>query len=539
MLNHLMPNSPAPMPEDVSRELAAAAVHIEARRYEAAHAICVETLKTDPECGEAFMLLGVIAADHANHAKAVDLFDAAIGLMPAPARALALKARSLIALNRRADAIASAESSAALDPSDAFTLDTLGVVFSRAGLHERATPFYQRATTLHGTAGQFYNFGASLQFLGRFDEARAAYRACLKQAPHHPRAWSSLTQITRATSAGTDVPALEAAFEARRSDADDALNLGHALAKVHEDLGNPAEAMRWLANAKAGKRAAHPYDPTFDDSLFAAAERSTALPPANGYRGAQPIFIVGMPRTGTTLADRILSSHSAVTSAGELADFALQMKRMTGTRSAYVLDDATLDAAAHIDPAELGEAYAASVRNTLGLTGRFIDKMPLNVILSAHVLRALPDARVICLRRHPADTVLANYRQLFATSFSYYAYATSLESTASYYIRFDRLVGRFADSLPPDRFLELSYETIVTDFEPTVRQLLDFCSLPFEESCLSFHENAAPVATASAAQVRQPLYRSALDRWKRYRPGIDVALHALIDAGCLPPEALS
>lgn len=539
MLIHDMPNSPPPAPEDASRLLAVAAEHIEAGRYEAAHGLCLEVLKADPKSGEAFMLLGVIAADHANHTRAIDLYGRAIGLEQRPARALALKARSLIALNRRADALASAEASLALDPPDAFTLDTLGVVFSRAGLHERATPLYQRATALQGTAGQFYNLGASLQFLGRFEEARAAYRACLQHAPHHPRAWSSLTQITRATPANNDIPALEAAFEARKADADDALNVGHALAKAHEDLDNPAEAMRWLANAKAGKLAAQPYDPAFDDRLFAAAERSASIGPADGYRGAQPIFIVGMPRTGTTLADRILSSHSAIASAGELTDFALQMKRMTGTRSAYVLDEETIDAAVGLDPAKLGEAYLASVRNTLGLTGRFIDKMPLNVFLSAPILRALPEARVICLRRHPADTVLANYRQLFATSFSYYAYANSLETTASYYVRFDRLVRRFAQSLPPDRFLELSYESIVTDFEPTVRRLLDFCGLPFEDSCLSFHENAAPVATASAAQVRQPLYRSALNRWKRYRPDIDPALKVLADAGCLPPEALS
>ncbi len=539
MLNHDMPNSPPPAPEDVSRKLAAAAQHLEAGQHEAAHGLCLEVLKAAPETGEAFTLLGVIAADHANHAKATELFDKAIGLTLRPARALALKARSLIALNRRAEAIAAADSSAALDPADAFTLDTLGVVFSRAGLHERATPFYQRATAGGGTAGQFYNLGASLQFLGKFEEARKAYRSCLAKAPHHARAWSSLTQITRTTREANDIPAIEAAFAARAGDTDDALSLGHALAKTHEDIGDPASAVTWLNRAKAAKRAAEPYDSTFDDSLFAAAARSAELPPALGFTHARPIFVVGMPRTGTTLVDRILSSHSEVTSAGELTDFALAMKRMTGTRGAHVLDKETLDAVARMDPRALGEAYVRSVRQTLNLEGRFIDKMPLNVFLSAHILRALPEARVICLRRHPADTVLGNYRQLFATNFTYYAYATGLESTASYYVQFDRLVRRFAEHLPADRFREVSYEAIVDDFEPSVRALLDFCGLPFETACLNFHENTAPVATASAAQVRQPLYRSALDRWKRYRPGIDPALDILVKAGCLPPDVLA
>jgi tetratricopeptide (TPR) repeat protein len=518
--------------------IAAAERCVEAKEYEAAHNLCLEALKAAPKHGEAFMLLGVIAAEHVNHTKALELFDRAATLLERPARALALKARSLIALNRRADAIAAAEAAASGNPRDSFTLDTLGVVFSRAGLHERAAPYYERAAAAGGTAGQLYNLGAALQFLGRFVEARAAYRKCIGKAPHHARAWSSLTQITKATDGANDIAALSAAYEARKDVADDALNLGHALAKAHEDLGDRGAAMSWLGRAKAAKRAQQAYNPAFDEALFAAAARSTALPPAQGQAGAQPIFIVGMPRTGTTLVDRILSSHSTVTSAGELTDFALTMKRMTGTKSTYVLDADTLDAAARIDAEKLGRAYMASVQSTLGIGGRFTDKMPLNFFLAPHILRALPDARVICLRRHPADTVLGNYRQLFATQFSYYAYAYGLETAADYYVKFDDLMRTFAESLPQDRFCEVSYEAIVDDLEREARRLLDFCGLTFEPECLAFHENAAPVATASAAQVRQPIYRSALGRWKRYRPGLDPALRVLVSARKLPPDVL-
>ena len=574
-----MPNRAPDGKKDISGMLAAAEQQLEAKQYKNAHQLCLDALKIDPDAGEAFLTLAVIAADHANHARAVELYDRAIVGKARVSRALALKARSLVALNRRAEAIHAADAAAALDPQDAFTLDTLGVVFSRAGLHNRAPPFYERAAKSGNTAGQYYNLGAALQFLGRFEEARAAYRECLARAPGHPRAWSSLIQITKQSREQNDIAALEEAFATHEDDADAVLNIGHALAKAHEDIGDPSGAMAWLDRAKSKKREQLPYDPKFDDTLFAAAERSAltfsspergrsrgpearnesrpgggplsrsidrsaphpistdnssasvAPPPFGG--GEQPIFIVGMPRTGTTLVDRILSSHSQVTSAGELTDFALAMKRMAGTKSAYVLDAGTLDAASGMDAARLGEAYVRSVKETLGVEGRFIDKMPLNVFLSACILRALPDARVICLRRHPADTVLSNYRQLFATSFSYYAYAYGLESTAHYYVRFDRLVRRFREALPPDRFTEVHYERLVDDLEPEVRRLLDFCGLEFEAACLNFHENAAPVATASAAQVRQPLYRSSLDRWKRYRPQIDPALEVLIKAGCL------
>lgn len=535
MLNQTMPNPSPPGAQEIAAILASAGHHVAAGRYQAGHAACLEVLRRAPDSGEAYLLLGVIAGDHANHTKAIELLDRAANLLPVRTRPLALayKARNLTALNRRSDAIAAAEAAAELNPTDAQTLDNLGVVFTRAGLHERAAPYYEQATTIQGTPGRFYNLGAALQFLGRFDEARAAYRKCIAMAPHHGQAWSSLTQITRATREANDIPALKATFEARASDPEDALNLGHALAKAYEDIGDPAQAMAWLDRAKAGRRTKQPYDPAFDDALFEAAMRSADLPPGGGFEEAAPIFVVGMPRTGTTLVDRILSSHSAVSSAGELTDFTLVMKRDLRTPSPYVLDAATLDAAAGVDPAVIGAAYVRSVRETLGLTGRFVDKMPLNIFVAAHILRALPNARVICLRRHPADTVLSNYRQLFSTQFSYYAYAFGLRETANYYVKFDRLVRQFEARLPPERFRAVNYEDLVKDFEPGVRALLDFCGLPFEQACLDFHENAGPVATASAAQVRQPLYTSALARWKRYRPALDPAIEILVAAGCM------
>lgn len=491
-------------------------------------------LQHDPGEARAFYLLGILTADHANHAKAIDLFDRALTFGPQRADVFSQKARSEMALLRRDAAVRSADAAAALAPEDAFTLDTLGVVYSRAGLHDRSLDFYRRATATEPKIAAYqYNFGAALQFAGLMDEARTAYRRCLELDPSDTRAQAAIVQITKQTETDNQIAELEAVFPSVAKNADDALRIGHALAKAHEDLNHPAEAMAWLAKAKAAKWAEVKHDAAFDDAIFAAAEKTTALPTAGGHAEACPIFIVGMPRTGTTLVDRILSSHSEVTSAGELADFGISLKQLAGTRSNYVLDVETLQSAAQVDMPELGRMYMQRVEATLGLSGRFIDKLPLNAIYAPIILAALPDARIICLRRHPADTVLSNYRQLFATRFPYYDYALNLETTAHYYVGFDRMIRHFSASLPADRFTQVHYEDVVGDIEGQTRRLLDFCGLPFEAQCLDFHQNAAPVATASSAQVREPLYTRALARWKRYEADLAPALDILEANGCI------
>ena len=533
----MVKNFPPSSPIEQER-LKEAALKLASRDYKGAHALCLDVLKSNPSSSQAYYLLGILTADHGNHAKAVELFGRALASDSTHAGALTQKSRSLMALFERDRAVEAAEAAAALQPADAHTLDTLGVVFSRAGLHARAVPFYEAAIQADpGPANYHYNLGAALQFVGRMDKACAAYEACLVRAPGDTRALSAIVQITRQTDSVNDLPRLEAAFAATSSDPDDALRIGHALAKAHEDMGHADEALAWLKRAKAGKWATLSYDPASDAALFETAMALADTPPQMaGWENGEPIFIVGMPRTGTTLVDRILSGHSKVTSAGELADFGLALKRLARTPSNLVLDAQTLAAASQVDAATLGKAYLDRVEATLGLTGRFIDKLPLNALYVPAILAALPNARIICLRRHPADTVLSNYRQLFATQFPYYNYAYDLGACAKYYVGFDRMIRHFRQALPADRFREVGYEAIVADIEGETRAMLDFCGLDFEPACVEFHRNQAPVATASSAQVREPLYTRSMGRWKRYESGLAPALDILETAGCLDPS---
>lgn len=501
--------------------------------YEQAHKLCLAALREAPAEGRAWFLLGVIAADHDNPVRAAELFTKAVELAPAAARHHAYLARTLIALNRRSQALEAAERAAALAPADALTLDTLGVVFTRAGDHVRALPFFEAAVAATPDNASFlYNLAASRQFAGDFEAAEAAYAQALALEPGLYRAWSSRVQLARQTPARNFAAELEALFDPAAPDPDRALHLGHALAKTHEDLGDHPASLDWLKRAKAAKRKAIGYAPDQDAALFdAAAETFTTGTIADGDPSREPIFVVGLPRSGTTLIDRILSSHRDVTSAGELSNFALLLKRAAGTPSNLVMDAETFRAAGAVDLARLGADYVASTRPLTGRTPRFTDKMPLNILYAGLIHRALPNARIVCLRRDPMDVCLSNFRQLFATTFSYYNYAFDLEDVARYYVGFDRLVAHWRQVLPADRFTEIAYEDMVADQEGETRRLLAFCDLTWDARCLSFHENTAPVATASSVQVRQPLYSSSVGRWRRYGEGLAPMRRVLAQAG--------
>jgi hypothetical protein len=219
-----------------------------------------------------------------------------------------------------------------------------------------------------------------------------------------------------------------------------------------------------------------------------------------------------------------------VESAGELLNFGVALKRLSGTGTPRLVDPATVHAARDVDLGVLGAEYLASTRPLSGKTPRFIDKLPHNFLYAGFIAKALPDAKIICLRRDPLDTCVSNFRQGFGQASPFHDYAFDLLDTGRYYVLFDRLMAHW-QRVFPGRILEIRYETIVEAQEHSSRRLLEFCGLPWHEACLRFEDNQAPVSSASAVQVRSPIHRSGIKRWKRYEPQL-VELKALLrDAG--------
>lgn len=488
-------------------------------------------LKEDPTFSDAYYLLALVAMAYENYGKAIDVLDRAIYFDENKAEYHAEKARCFIALNRHSQARECVERAVGLPDHSAATLDTIGVVFTRLGEHAQAIPYFEYAVAAAPERADFlYNLAASQQFSGDFDGAQASYESAISLDPQLLKAHSALSQLSRQTKENNHISRLQKLWE-NVNDTDGQLNIGHALAKELEDIGEIAKSFEYLIKAKKRKRLEVGYSIENDRALFdAVKENWHELSSTTGYSTAEPIFIVGMPRTGTTLVERIISSHSEVFAAGELTNFALTAKRLTKTSSSYVLDPETIAATSSINLKELGSAYIDSTRPRTGHTPRFIDKMPLNFFYAGLISRALPDSRIIVLMRDPLDTCLSNYRQLFATRFPYYNYALNLEDTARYYLLFQELMD-FWDEQLDMKVHRISYEALVLNPEDVVRKVLDYCDLEFEAGCLNFHKNAAPVSTASSVQVRSPIYKTSVARWRNYVNELEPAKQILQEAG--------
>jgi len=472
----------------------------------------------NPGDAEGHFLLGIAESGAGRIQTGIRHLGQAVALDPqGEYRAQLAKLFSLV--RRDGDAAATLREAEQAPPTDALSRDTMGCVYARLGDHTAALTHFDEAVRLEPRNIQYlYNQAATLNFLGRTAEAEAALELLITEAPGHARAHHLLAGLRKQSPERNHVERLGRTY-AKARDGRDMLLLGYAMAKELEDIGQPHDALDVLCEANASHRRTLPYTFDRDSRIFDAIEANWATieaAPAREPPAEAPIFIIGMPRTGTTLVDRILSSHAEVESAGELQAMPIAVKMASGTPGPTVLDPQTILAAASHDMGDIGRDFlerANHHRRNPDL--RFIDKFPGNFQYVGFIARALPSAKIVCLRRHPMDTVLSNFRNLFATSSRYYDYSYDLLDIAAYYARFDRLIAFWRKALP-GRVLEVRYEDLIADQEGETRRLLMHCGLPWSDDCLSFHTNSAPVSTPSAAQVRQPIHAGSIARWKRH-----------------------
>lgn len=496
-----------------------------------------QAVKAAPDNAEAQFLVGMTLAGAGKIRLALEATASATSLAPQDAEYAAQHARLLSLARQEAAARVAADRAAALsDNADALTLDTIGCVYSRLSDHRQALPLFRRAVALEPKCISYrFNLATSLGFFGAVDEAAEHYEAILALDPGFGRAWLGLVGLKKQTRQANPIRRIEQALTGT-TDPLEALRIHYAAAKACEDLGEYDRGFDHLATANSAHKQRQGFALAQDKATFAAMRDAFSDPAC--FAGTsdiaeRPIFITGMPRTGTTLVDTILAAHPDVRSAGELQSMPLAIKHGAATASRHVLDVETIRAAAALSPQRIGQDYLSRARQHAGAQGdRFIDKFPLNFIYIGYIARALPHASIVCLRRHPMDTVWSNYKHLFATGSVYYGWSYDLLDTAGYYLLFDEMMA-FWREMFPGRIHELSYEGLIADQEGGTRRLLDHCGLAWDEACLRFHETDEAVATPSAQQVRNPLHAGSVGKWRRYERQLEPARALFATRGIL------
>ena len=465
-------------------------------------------------------------------AEALALVDGALAAQPQDFECRLHRAECLWNLGRRADAIAAAEAAITAAAGNPAALTAVGLFFSHAAQFERAVAVFDRAlVAAPRDTGVLSHRAAAQRFLGNFEQAAADYDTVLAINPSDVEALKARGELRKQNAENNSVPELEAALAQNAGNAEYAAPLHFALAKALEDLGDYTASWRHLRAANGLERTRLHYDVRRDLVMMKsiAAQFPTVEPVAADTTGESPIFVVGLPRTGTTLLERILGSHSQVHSAGELAAmFEAIGGVIARTRPPVDLEIEEYAALiGRMDGPALAEEYLARVRPWRGDRPRFSDKQLTNFFYCASILRAFPQARILHLTRHPLAACYAIYKTRFTRGF---AFAYDLGELADFYVGYREMMAHWHRILP-GRILDVAYEDIVRAQEATTRMVLDYCGLPFEAACLDFNTAQGAVTTASSVQVRQPVYDSSLEQWRHYAEGLRPLRERLEAAG--------
>jgi tetratricopeptide (TPR) repeat protein len=470
-----------------------------------AERLCAEVLASGPQDGRAWTLLTETALLRDRPDAAIVCAERAVALVPNDPMAHILRAKCLIFSGEAGQARSAAETASQLVGTAPEALDALGAIFGLLGQHHRAAELFGRAVAARPDVSQhLFNLAATQRMTGMLDAAEVHCDAAIALDRHNSLAHYLRADLRIQTRDRNHVAEMESLILEGKLGWKGEVLLHFALGKEFEDLGEHARAFDHVTAGCALQRRSIDYD---NAATIAEIDRITrtqtkawlaSCPP--GFVGVDPVFVVGLPRTGTTLVERIIASHSAMISAGETGAFSVELRRAMKAKP----DQPGLG--------DIGRRYVDSV-TALGVprNRRFIDKTLQNYLHCGMIHAALPRARIVLIRRHPLDACWAIHKAHFQGMFPFSYDQVEL---ADYYLAFRRLAHHWKSTLPSHVLLEVCYEDIVRDQAAESRRLIEFIGLPWEDGVLRFHESQAPSATASAVQVRRPVYSSSVGKWR-------------------------
>jgi tetratricopeptide (TPR) repeat protein len=494
-------------------------------RYDEAAAAALQAIDINPTMADAYLNLAEVEIARQRHAEALRWLEALGAFAPNHSGGLAARAKVLKHYDRLDEAMAAASAAAMAAPQSASAHNALGEIQQALGRFDDALASFKKAAALPGTEREAarVNQAALLIEIGRTEDAAQLLERILAANPRCVSAWINRADLKTFGADDPDIGRMEALLGPQGiAEFKDRMALHFALGKAYLDQGDSTRAFQHLQEGNRMKRGTFTFDidataqwmrdiaATFTPGLIAQLARG-------GDGSKMPIFVLGMPRSGTTLIEQILASHREVQGAGELR----ATQRLVDGLGDY---PAAMTRLTRADLAWLGESYLASVRPLSDGRAHVVDKMPANFLHAGLIHLMLPDARIVHCRRDPVDTCLSCYTKLFGAE---QAFAYDLAELGQFHRAYNTLMDHWRAVLPRDRFIEVDYEAVVANLECEVRRLIDFLGLPWDDACLNFHKTVRPVRTASVNQVRRPIYRSSTGRWKAHLAHLGPLLVAL------------
>jgi tetratricopeptide (TPR) repeat protein len=538
-------------------------IHAQREQYEEAERLMRSALAIDPKMPPCLHNYGNVLSRLTRYKDAIRFYRQALALAPNMAPIYSDLGNAQVELGLTEDAIASYRKALALNPNYPTALNNLAQAMMDLGQLERAADLLQRALALapnnpqsmklqgrlalergepesalahyknvlalNANQGDAYcGMANALKELGRQQEAVDAYSKSIELDPSKPGYYLNLGDCKKFTPGDRHLALMES-MASKELPTPGRMALDFALGKAYADLNEYARSFKHLLAGNAAKRAAIAYDERSAFAVFDRIEQVFSPELINSRAGAgeaidRPIFVLGMPRSGSTLVEQIIASHSQVEGTSELPYLgrltkSLNRNRADGLRYPQVL--------AELEPRHfqrLGEQYLALAQlHRVEGAPRFVDKMPNNFPLVGFIHSILPNARIIDARRHPLDACVGNLRQLYARG---QAFSYDQTDIGEYYLQYLRMMDHW-DEVLPGKVLHVQYEDTVADLEGQVARILEFLELPWEDNCVRFHESRRAVRTASSEQVRQPIYASGVGFWRHYEAGLEELIEVL------------
>ena len=494
-------------------------------RFDQAAAEARHAIDLNPRLADAYLNLADVEVSRHRYQEALRVLDALHAFAPGHVSGLIARAQALKQVERADEALDIARHAVAAAPRSAEAHNVLAQVLQALGRSDEALAAYEQAAALPGTVAEDALIGRATLLMesGRKADAMEAFDRALAVFPGSLRALAGRADAKTFQSGDPDLAAMEAVVaEGSGSAAADRILAHFTLGKAWFDIGDGARAFQHLDAANRQKRATFAYNSAAtQDWLQRIAETFTAERMARTAQNADPselpVFVIGMPRSGTTLVEQILASHSQVHGAGELSTLRLLVEGSGTFPDAFA-------SASDDDLARLGQAYLARVAPLAPGKQRLVDKMPANFLYAGLIPLILPGARIIHCRRDPVDTCLSCYTKLFAGEQQFTYDQTEL---GEFYRAYAKLMAHWRLVLPADRLIEVDYEAVVDNLEHEARRLVDFVGLPWEDACLRFYDSRRVVRTASVNQVRQPIYATSKGRWHKHADHLGPLLAAL------------